>query len=301
MTTKILESKLIDGKKVSEKIQEEIRSEVDKIIQSGGKKPHLSAILVGNDGGSETYVAAKIKTCEKLGFGSSLYRFTENVSESELLEKIHELNMNPEIDGFIVQLPLPKHINVDKVIESIHPAKDVDGFHPQNVGKLMLGLPTYISATPMGIMKLLENYSIETSGKHCVVLGRSNIVGTPVSLLMSRNTNPGNATVTLCHSKTKNLEEITRNADIIIAALGIPEFLKGNMVKEGVVVIDVGTTRVVSPETKSGFRLKGDVCFEEVAPKASYITPVPGGVGPMTIVSLMLNTLKAAKKEIYPS
>jgi methylenetetrahydrofolate dehydrogenase (NADP+)/methenyltetrahydrofolate cyclohydrolase len=292
-------SKLIDGKKVSLAIQESIQADVQKMLGEGKRAPHLAAVLVGNDGGSETYVASKIKTCEKIGFGSSLFRFSDTVSETELLEKIHAMNEDKEIDGFIVQLPLPKHISVDKVIETIHPAKDVDGFHPQNVGRLMLGLPTYISATPFGIMKLLEYYKIETSGKHCVVLGRSNIVGTPVSLLMSRNTNPGNATVTLCHSKTRNLEEITRSADIVIAALGIPEFVKGNMVKDGAVIIDVGTTRVASPETKSGFRLKGDVLFNEVAPKASMITPVPGGVGPMTIASLMQNTLKAARKEIY--
>lgn len=299
MTTEDLAEKIIDGKKVSLEIQEEIRLEVEKIKNEGGKIPHLSAILVGNDGGSETYVAAKIKTCEKVGFGSSLFRFPDTVTEEELLDKIKALNNDPEIDGFIVQLPLPGHINVDKVIETIDPAKDVDGFHPQNVGRLMLGLPTYVSATPFGIMKLLEYYNIETSGKHCVVLGRSNIVGTPVSLLMSRNSRPGNATVTLCHSRTQNLEAYTRSADIIIAALGIPEFLKGDMVKDGVIIIDVGTTRVPSTETKSGFRLKGDVAFEEVAPKASMITPVPGGVGPMTIASLMLNTLKSAKKEIY--
>jgi len=301
MITEDLSHKLIDGKKVSLAIQETLRTEVEKLLAEGKRAPHLAAVLVGNDGGSETYVASKIKTCAGIGFGSSLFRFPDTVSETELLEKIREMNGNREIDGFIVQLPLPRHISVDKVIETIHPAKDVDGFHPQNVGRLMLGLPTYVSATPFGIMKLLEYYKIETAGKHCVVLGRSNIVGTPVSLLMSRNTNPGNATVTLCHSKTRNLEEITRSADIIIAALGSPEFVKGSMVKEGAVVIDVGTTRVPDAGTKSGFRLKGDVAFAEVAPRAGMITPVPGGVGPMTIASLMQNTLKAARNEIYPA
>lgn len=294
-----MENKLIDGKKVSLELQEQIRLEVAQIAANGGKIPHLSAILVGNDGGSETYVAAKIKACENIGFKSSLFRFPDTITEAELLAQIEAVNQNEDIDGLIVQLPLPKHISVDKVTSAIHPSKDVDGFHPQNVGKLTLGLDTYVSATPYGIMRLLDYYKIETAGKHCVVIGRSNIVGTPVSILMSRNTNPGNATVTLCHSKTQNLKEITLQADIIIAALGIPEFLKGDMVKEGAVIIDVGTTRVPSTETKSGFRLKGDVDFAEVAPKAGLITPVPGGVGPMTIAGLLINTLKSAKKEIY--
>ncbi len=294
-----MENNLIDGKKVSLELQEQIRVEVAEMAAKGSKIPHLSAILVGNDGGSETYVAAKIKSCENIGFKSSLFRFPETVTEQELLTKIEEVNQNADIDGLIVQLPLPKHISVDKVTSAIHPSKDVDGFHPQNVGKLTLGLETYISATPYGIMRLLDYYKIPTAGKHCVVIGRSNIVGTPVSILMSRNTNPGNATVTLCHSKTQNLKEITLQADIIIAAIGIPEFLKGDMVKEGAVIIDVGTTRVPSTETKSGFRLKGDVDFAAVAPKASLITPVPGGVGPMTIAGLLINTLKSAKKEIY--
>ncbi len=294
-----MENKLIDGKKVSLELQEQIRLEVAQIAANGGKIPHLSAILVGNDGGSETYVAAKIKACENIGFKSSLFRFPDTITEAELLAQIEAVNQNEDIDGLIVQLPLPKHISVDKVTSAIHPSKDVDGFHPQNVGKLTLGLDTYVSATPYGIMRLLDYYKIETAGKHCVVIGRSNIVGTPVSILMSRNTNPGNATVTLCHSKTHNLKEITLQADIIIAALGIPEFLKGDMVKEGAVIIDVGTTRVPSTETKSGFRLKGDVDFAEVAPKAGLITPVPGGVGPMTIAGLLINTLKSAKKEIY--
>jgi len=294
-----VENKLIDGKKVSLEIQEKIRNEVAQIAANGGKIPHLSAILVGNDGGSETYVAAKIKACENIGFKSSLFRFPETVTEEELLAKIEEVNQNSDIDGLIVQLPLPKHISVDKVTSTIHPSKDVDGFHPQNVGKLTLGLETYVSATPYGIIRLLDFYKIPTAGKHCVVIGRSNIVGTPVSILMSRNTNPGNATVTLCHSRTQNLKEITLQADIINATIRIPEFVKGDMIKEGAVVIDVGTTRVPSTETRSGFRLKGDVDFAEVAPKASLITPVPGGVGPMTIAGLLMNTLKSAKKEIY--
>lgn len=301
MNESLTTATLIDGKKVSQELQDTIRREVEQIRQAGGRAPHLAAVLVGNDGGSETYVAAKIKACESVGFGSSLFRFPDTVSEAELLECIDRLNRDAEVDGFIVQLPLPKHISVDKVTEAVHPAKDVDGFHPQNAGRLMLGLPTYVSATPFGILRLLEYYGIETSGKHCVVLGRSNIVGTPVSLLMSRNTYPGNATVTICHSKTRNLEEITRSADILIAALGVPEFVKASMVKPGAVVIDVGTTRVPDASAKSGFRLKGDVAFAEVAPVAGMITPVPGGVGPMTIASLLFNTLKAARKEVYPT
>lgn len=292
-------AKLIDGKKVSLSIQEELKKQVEEIKSNGGKVPHLCAILVGNDGGSETYVAAKIKACENIGFGSSLFRFPDMVTEEELIKKVDEINQDPEVDGLIVQLPLPKHIDVDKVTNYIKPEKDVDGFHPVNLGKLLLGLDTYVSATPYGIMQLLKFYQIDTIGKHCVVIGRSNIVGTPVSVLMSRNTNPGNATVTLCHSKTKNLKEITLQADIIIAAIGIPEFLKGDMVKDGAVIIDVGTTRVDATDTKSGWRLKGDVDFNEVAPKASFITPVPGGVGPMTIAGLLANTMKSAKKEIY--
>lgn len=291
--------KIIDGKAVATRIQSEIAGEVQKIRDSGGKIPHLAAILVGNDGGSETYVASKIKTCETIGFGSTLVRFPASVSEQELMAKVHALNENPEIDGYIVQLPLPAHIAADKINMTVDPRKDVDGFHPQNVGRLALGLPTYQSATPFGIMKLLEAYHVETSGKHVVVLGRSNIVGTPVSLLLSRNTNPGNATVTLCHSKTRHLEEITRQADIIIAALGIPEFVKRNMVSEGAVIIDVGTTRVPDASKKSGFALKGDVHFSDVVEKASLITPVPGGVGPMTITGLLMNTLSAARREIY--
>lgn len=291
--------KIIDGKAVAEKLQAEIAAEVTALKAGGGKVPHLAAILVGNDGGSETYVASKIKTCERIGFGSSLIRFPDNVSETALLEKVWELNEDPEVDGYIVQLPLPRHISADKVNEMISPKKDVDGFHPQNLGRLALGLPTYQAATPFGIMKLLEAYQVETAGKHVVVVGRSNIVGTPVSLLLSRNTYPGNATVSLCHSKTKNLKDFTLHADIIIAAVGIPGYITGDMIAEGAVIIDVGTTRVASSETKSGFRLKGDVDFDQAILKASLITPVPGGVGPMTITGLLANTLKAARKEIY--
>ncbi len=298
LTTDIA-AKIIDGKKVSLFIQDELKKQVEEIKSNGGKVPHLCAILVGNDGGSETYVAAKIKACENIGYKSSMYRFDDKVTEADLIKKVDEINNDSDIDGLIVQLPLPKHIDVDKVTNYIKPEKDVDGFHPVNLGKLLLGLPTYVSATPFGIMQLLRFYNIETAGKHCVVLGRSNIVGTPLSILMSRNRDPGNATVTLCHSKTKKLKEITLQADIIIAALGIPEFLKGDMVKEGAVIIDVGTTRVPATDTKSGWRLKGDVDFDAVAPKASFITPVPGGVGPMTIAGLLANTMKSAKKEIY--
>lgn len=290
---------IIDGKKASLEIQQEIAAEVEAIKKIGGKIPHLAAILVGNDGASETYVNSKVKTCERIGFKSTLVRLEENISEKELLSEINKLNVNSDIDGFIVQLPLPKHISEQKVIESILPEKDVDGFHPINIGRMALNLPSYLPATPYGIILLLEKYKIETSGKHCVVIGRSNIVGTPVSLLMSKNANPGNATVTLCHSKTKNLKNITLQADIIIAALGKAEFITGDMVKEGVVIIDVGITRISSSETKSGYKLLGDVKYDEVAPKSSFITPVPGGVGPMTIACLLKNTLKASKKEIY--
>ncbi|MCX7745165.1 MAG: bifunctional 5,10-methylene-tetrahydrofolate dehydrogenase/5,10-methylene-tetrahydrofolate cyclohydrolase [Flavobacteriales bacterium] len=290
---------IIDGKRVSEKLKEKIKQETVSWIHKGGKKPHLCAILVGNDGASHTYVAAKMKDCESIGFTSSIYRFDETITEEELLKTIREINANPDIDGLIVQLPLPKHISVDKVTQTISPEKDVDGFHPQNVGRLSIGLPTYISATPYGIMQLFDYYNIDTVGKHCVVLGRSNIVGTPVSILMSRNTTPGNATVTLCHSKTQNLENYTRNADIIIAAIGIPEFVKAHMIKPGAVVIDVGITRIKDPSKKSGYRLVGDVAYDEVAPLCSYITPVPGGVGPMTRIGLLMNTLKSARKEIY--
>lgn len=256
-------------------------------------------MLVGHDGGSETYVASKVKACEEVGFKSSLIRFESNISEQELLACVERLNKDADIDGFIVQLPLPEHISEQKVIEAIDYRKDVDGFHPVNVGRMSIGLPCFVSATPAGILELLKRYNIPTQGKHCVVLGRSNIVGKPVANLMMQKGYPGDATVTVCHSRTPDIKEVCKSADIIIAALGVPEFLKGDMVKEGVVVIDVGTTRVPSTETKSGFKLKGDVAFDEVAAKASYITPVPGGVGPMTIVSLLRNTLLAGKKEIY--
>ncbi len=290
---------LIDGKLTSKEVRKEIAAEVEAIKANGGKVPHLAAILVGHDGGSESYVSGKMKACEEVGFKSSLIRYEDNVTEEELLAKVQELNNDPDVDGFIVQLPLPKHIDEDKVNETIDPRKDVDGFHPVNVGRMTIGMPAFISATPQGIMELLKRYEIKTSGKHVVVIGRSNIVGRPMSVLLSQKGNPGNATVTVAHSRTANLKELCLQADIIIAAIGSPGFVKGDMVKEGAVVIDVGTTRVEAPDTKSGWRLKGDVLFDEVAPKCSYITPVPGGVGPMTITSLIINTLKSAKKEIY--
>ncbi len=290
---------LIDGKLTSKEVRKEIAAEVEAIKAGGGKIPHLAAILVGHDGGSESYVSGKMKACEEVGFKSSLIRYEEDVTEAELLAKVKELNNDPDIDGFIVQLPLPKHIDEDKVNETIDPRKDVDGFHPVNVGRMTIGMPAFISATPQGIMELLKRYEIETSGKHVVVIGRSNIVGRPMSVLLSQKGYPGNATVTVAHSRTANLKELCLSADIIIAAIGSPGFVKGEMVKEGAVVIDVGTTRVPANDTKSGWRLKGDVLFDEVAPKCSYITPVPGGVGPMTITSLIINTLKSAKKEIY--
>jgi methylenetetrahydrofolate dehydrogenase (NADP+)/methenyltetrahydrofolate cyclohydrolase len=293
--------KLIDGKAVSAQIKSEIAEEVLKIKAAGGKTPHLAAVLVGHDGGSETYVANKVKACQQVGFKSTLIRYEDDVTEEELLACVDRLNKDEDIDGFIVQLPLPDHISEVKITEAIDYCKDVDGFHPVNVGRLSLGMPCFLSATPSGILELLKRYDIETKGKHCVVLGRSNIVGKPVSMLMLQKSYPGDCTVTICHSRTKNIKEICLEADIIIAALGVPEFLTGDMVKEGAVVIDVGTTRVPSNETKSGFRLKGDVKFDEVAPKCSYITPVPRGVGPMTIVSLLRNTLLAGKKEIYPT
>lgn len=291
--------KLIDGKAVSAQIKKEIAQEVADIKANGGKTPHLVAVLVGNDGGSETYVANKVRTCEEVGFKSTLIRYENNITEEELLGCVDKLNKDDDVDGFIVQLPLPKHISEDKIIEAINYRKDVDGFHPVNVGRMSLGMPCFVSATPAGIVELLKRYEIETSGKHCVVLGRSNIVGKPVANLLMQKGYPGDCTVTVCHSRTKNIKEICLEADIIIAALGVPEFLKGDMVKEGAVVIDVGTTRVPNSERKSGFKLTGDVAFDEVAPKCSYITPVPGGVGPMTIISLMRNTLLAGKKEIY--
>jgi len=288
---------LIDGKKTAQDIKKEIAEEVKGILAKGGKQPHLAAVLVGNDGGSMTYVNAKVKACEEVGFKSTLIKREADVSEAELLSIVEQLNQDEDIDGFIVQLPLPKHISEDKIIEAIDPKKDVDGFHPVNVGRLVVGLPTFVSATPYGITQLIKRYKIETSGKNCVVLGRSNIVGRPMSILMSQK--EMNCTVTVAHSRTQNLKEVCAQADILIAAIGSPEFVTADMVKEGAAVIDVGTTRVPSTETKSGWRLKGDVKFDEVAPKCSYITPVPGGVGPMTIVSLLSNTLLAGKKAIY--
>jgi len=290
---------IIDGKKISADIQDEIAIEVKSIVANNGKIPHLAAVLVGNDGASETYVAAKVKACERVGFNSTLVRMPATATEQELLAKLNELNLDDDIDGYIVQSPLPKHIDEYKIIEAIAPEKDVDGFHPQSVGRMALNLPTYLPATPFGIVQLLERYKIETSGKHCVVLGRSHIVGSPMSILMARNNAHANCTVTLCHSKTANLKEFTLKADILIVALGKTEFVTADMVKNGVVVIDVGITRVPSTQTKSGFKLLGDVKYDEVAPKCSFITPVPGGVGPMTIASLLLNTLKASRKEVY--
>ncbi len=289
---------IIDGKKTATEIKAEIAQEVAAMVERSERRPHLAAVLVGHDGGSETYVANKVKSCHECGFESSLIRFEDDVTEEELLAEVARLNADDSIDGFIVQLPLPKHISDQKIIEAIDPSKDVDGFHPQNVGRMAIGLPCFVSATPAGILDLLDRYGIETRGKHCVVLGRSNIVGRPMAELMMQKRKPGNCTVTVCHSATPNIPEITRTADIIIAALGVPGFLKGDMVKDGVVVIDVGTTRVPDPTRKSGFRLCGDVEFDTVAPKASYITPVPGGVGPMTICSLMKNTLQARKNRI---
>ena len=287
---------ILDGKKTSSVIKEELAIEVNKIIEEGGVVPHLAAILVGDDGASETYVNAKVKACELVGFKSSLFRFDASISESELLSKIEELNNDTSLHGFIVQLPLPDHIDEQKVTEAVAPLKDVDGFHPENVGKMALDLPTFVSATPYGIMQLLERYKIETEGKNCVVIGRSHIVGLPMSILMAKKANPGNCTVTVCHSRTQNIKEFTLKADIIIAALGIAEFLTADMVKDGATVIDVGITRVRDESKKSGYRLVGDVKFDEVAPKCSFITPVPGGVGPMTIASLLMNTLSAAKR-----
>lgn len=291
--------KLIDGKAISDAMKSEIAVEVEAMIAAGFKRPHLAVVIVGHDGGSETYVAHKVKACEQVGFKSTRIALEEDVSEDELLARIDELNNDTDVDGFIVQLPLPKHINEQKVIEAIDHRKDVDGFHPINVGRMSIGLPCFVSATPAGIIELLRRYEIPTAGKNCVVIGRSNIVGKPVASLLMQKTNPGDATVTVCHSRTKNLKEFCLQADIIIAALGLPGFLKADMVKEGAVVIDVGTTRVASAENKSGFKLKGDVDFIAVAPKTSYITPVPGGVGPMTIISLLKNTLLAAQKVIY--
>ncbi|AQG79001.1 bifunctional 5,10-methylenetetrahydrofolate dehydrogenase/5,10-methenyltetrahydrofolate cyclohydrolase [Spirosoma montaniterrae] len=290
---------LLDGKVLSAEIKQEIAAEVAQIREQGGKIPHLVAILVGNAGRSETYVASKMKSCEEVGMHSTLIRFDDDVTETQLLDAVQDVNTNPDMDGLIVQLPLPKHINPDRVMETIDPAKDVDGFHPINIGRMAKGLPAYVSATPQGVLEMLKRYGIETAGKHCVVVGRSQIVGLPMSILMQRNTYPGNCTVTLTHSRTQNLADICRSADILVAALGKPEFVTADMVKEGAVVIDVGLEKVPDVSKKSGFALKGDVKFDEVAPRTSYITPVPGGVGLMTICSLMQNTLKAARGEVY--
>ena len=290
---------IIDGKKLAETIKLEIAEDVKKILQEGKRPPHLAAVLVGDNPASQVYVRNKVRSCEQVGFKSTLIRKEADISEKELLEIVEELNENPEIDGFIVQLPLPKHINEEEITLAIDPKKDVDGFHPANFGRMAQGLPAYLPATPFGIMQMLDRYDIEVEGKECVVLGRSNIVGTPISILLSRKARPGNATVVLCHSRTKDLITHTRRADIIIAALGIPQFLKADMVKEGVVIIDVGINRIEDATRKKGSRLVGDVQYNEVAAKAKYITPVPGGVGPMTVTSLLMNTLKANRKEIY--
>lgn len=290
---------LIDGKKIADDIKREIAAEVEQMVAEGKRRPHLAAILVGHDGGSETYVAHKVKACETCGFTSTLLRYEEDVTEEDLLAAIDRLNRDNDVDGFIVQLPLPRHISEQRIIEAIDYRKDVDGFHPINVGRMSIGLPCFLSATPAGIIELLRRYDIPTRGSRCVVLGRSNIVGKPVATLMMQKANPGNATVTVLHSASKDLKEICAEADIIIAALGSPGFVTADMVKPGAVIIDVGTTRVEDSTKKSGFRLRGDVDFENVAEKCSFITPVPGGVGPMTIVSLMRNTLLAARHEIY--
>ncbi len=290
---------LIDGKLISSQVKKELKVEVDKIMAAGGKRPHLAAVLIGDDGASQAYVGSKIRSCEEIGFKSSLISRDANTTEEEVLTIIDQLNNDDDIDGFIVQLPLPKGINVDKVIEAIDPKKDVDGFHPINIGRMAKGLPAYVSATPYGVLELLKRYDIETSGKHCVVVGRSQIVGLPMSILMQRNASPGNCTVTLTHSRTRDLKEITLQADILVVALGRANFITADMVKEGVVVIDVGINRVKDATKKRGYALKGDVDFEGVAPKASFITPVPGGVGLMTVASLMYNTLLAARRDIY--
>jgi methylenetetrahydrofolate dehydrogenase (NADP+)/methenyltetrahydrofolate cyclohydrolase len=290
---------LLDGKKTANDIKNEIAIKVASLVAGGGKKPHLAAILVGSDGASETYVNAKVKACNKVGFDSTLVRFNADVSEEELLAEVKKINDNSDIDGLIVQLPLPAHIDEMKVTEAINPKKDVDGFHPANIGRMALNLPTYLPATPAGILELLERHKVETSGKHCVVIGRSHIVGSPMSILMARNNNPGNCTVTLTHSRTQNLKEITKTADILIVALGKAEFVTADMVKDGVCIIDVGITRVKSDKTKSGWKLLGDVAFDEVSKKSSFITPVPGGVGPMTIAMLLKNTLVSTEKLLY--
>ncbi|MET3499829.1 methylenetetrahydrofolate dehydrogenase (NADP+)/methenyltetrahydrofolate cyclohydrolase [Mucilaginibacter rubeus] len=290
---------LLDGKYVSEKLKVEIAEEAAKILEKTGRKPHLVAVLVGHDGGSETYVASKMKNCEKVGFKSSLVRYEDDVTEEELLKKVEELNADSDIDGIIVQLPLPKHIDPEKVTERIDHRKDVDGFHPVNLGRMQRNLSSFIPATPYGITLMLKEYGIETAGKHCVVVGRSNIVGSPMSILMARNTTPGNCTVTICHSRTPDIKKFTLDADILIVAIGKKNFITADMVKDGVVVVDVGMNRETSTTTKSGFKLYGDVDFENVAPKSSWITPVPGGVGLMTIVGLLKNTLASANKEVY--
>ena len=290
---------LLDGKKTSSDIKDELRKEVDELVSSGVKKPHLAAILVGSNGASETYVGAKVKACEQVGFDSTLVRFNEDISELDLLNEINKINNNQNIDGLIVQLPLPNHIDELKVTQAINVEKDVDGFHPTNIGRMALNLPTYLPATPAGVMELLSRYNIKTSGKHCVVVGRSHIVGSPMSILMARNNIPGNCTVTLTHSRTKNLKEITRTADILIVALGKAQFINSEMIKDGACIIDVGINRVKSEKTKSGWKLLGDVDFDSVANICSSITPVPGGVGPMTIAMLLKNTLKSAKNKCY--
>lgn len=290
---------VLDGKYVSEKLKQGIAEEAAEILRQTGRKPHLVAILVGHDGGSETYVASKIRNCEKVGFSSTLYRYENDISEAELLRKIEEINGDAGVDGILVQLPLPKHISADKVTECISPEKDVDGFHPVNLGRMQRNLPSFLPATPYGILLMLAEYKIETAGKHCVVVGRSNIVGSPMSVLMARNSSPGNCTVTICHSRTPDIKKFTLDADILIVAIGKKNFITADMVKEGAVVIDVGMNRETSTTTKSGYKLYGDVDFEHVAPKTSWITPVPGGVGLMTIVGLLKNTLASAKKEIY--
>lgn len=295
----LIRMKLLDGKYVSEKVKIQIAEEAAEFLNKSGRKPHLVAILVGNDGGSETYVASKMKNCEKVGFKSSLHRYDNSVTEAELLAKIEEINQDADVDGLIVQLPLPKHIDPEKVTEKIDYRKDVDGFHPVNLGRMMRNLPCFIPATPYGILLMLQEYNIDTTGKHCVVVGRSNIVGSPMSILMARNANPGNCTVTLTHSRTKDLKEQVLQADIVIAAIGKKNFVTADMVKPGAIIIDVGINRENSTETKSGFKLYGDVDFDNVAPISSYITPVPGGVGLMTIVGLLKNTLASARKEIY--
>lgn len=291
---------LLDGKYVSEKLKVEIAQEAAELLKQIGRKPHLVAVLVGHDGGSETYVASKMRNCEKVGFQSSLVRYESDVTEAELLQKVAELNADTGIDGIIVQLPLPKHIDPEKVTEKIDHRKDVDGFHPLNLGRMQRNLPSFIPATPYGITLLLQEYGIETSGKHCVVVGRSNIVGSPMSILMARNASPGNCTVTMCHSRTPDIKKFTLDADILIVAIGKKNFITADMVKDGVIVIDVGMNRETSTQTKSGYKLYGDVDFENVAPKSSWITPVPGGVGLMTIIGLLKNTLASARKEIYP-